>query len=170
MELSAFIRDVPDFPEPGIVFKDITPMLANNDARRAAVDELLSAADGQAVTMVAGIESRGFILGVPVAERLGVGFIPIRKAGKLPAETHRVEYSLEYGTDALELHVDACDPNDRVLIIDDVLATGGTLAAAVECVEATGATVVGASVLIELTFLAGRTRNATPIHSVFEVA
>jgi adenine phosphoribosyltransferase len=154
------IADVPDFPEPGVMFKDITPMLADHGALRAVVDALAAAGRDEAgrpvVDKVLGMESRGFILGAPVALELGVGFVPVRKAGKLPRETHAVSYELEYGRATLELHRDAVRPGERVLLVDDVLATGGTARATVELVERCGAEVHGFAVLMELAFLPGR--------------
>jgi adenine phosphoribosyltransferase len=152
----AKIRDVPDYPEPGILFKDITPLLADGAAFAAVVRAL--AAGHEDVTKVAGIEARGFILAAPVACVLGAGFVPVRKQDKLPAQTYAQSYELEYGTATLEVHTDAFAAHDRVLIIDDVLATGGTAAATAELVRRTGATVAGIVVLLELEFLAGRTK------------
>jgi adenine phosphoribosyltransferase len=150
------IRDIPDYPQPGIVFKDITPLLADGPAFAAVVDAL---ADGNAgVTKVAGIEARGFILAAPVAYVLGAGFVPVRKQGKLPAETYAESYELEYGVATIEVHSDGFGPGDRVLIVDDVLATGGTAAATAELVRRTGATVTSIVVLLELGFLAGRAK------------
>jgi adenine phosphoribosyltransferase len=148
------IRDVPDYPQPGIVFKDITPLLADGTAFAAVVRALADGHEG--VTKVAGIEARGFILAAPVAYVLGAGFVPIRKEGKLPSETHAESYELEYGEATLEVHIDAFGPGDRVLIVDDVLATGGTAAATAELVRRTGAAVAGIVVLLEIGFLAGR--------------
>lgn len=161
------IRDVPDFPKPGVVFKDITPVLANREAFSALVAEMCDPYRPGTVSSVAGIEARGFILATPVAERLGAGFVPIRKPGKLPAAVIRESYELEYGTDALEMHRDALEPGDNVLIVDDVLATGGTAAAAIRLVERVGARVVGVAVFIELGFLNGRASlNGTPLHAL----
>lgn len=157
-DLRAYIRDIPDFPQPGIMFKDISPVLADADALDAAVDALAAPFVGNGVTKVAGIEARGFIFGVPVARRLDVGFVPIRKPGKLPYHVEREEYALEYGTDVLEIHRDAVSAGDRVVIIDDVLATGGTAAAAIRLVQRLGADVLGVAVLVELGFLGGRTK------------
>jgi adenine phosphoribosyltransferase len=158
--LERLIRDVPDFPKPGIVFKDISPLLADHDGLTAVVHALAAAAadaEGEPlVDKVVGIEARGFILGAPVALALGAGFVPVRKAGKLPGPTHRVSYALEYGEAVLEVHADAIAPGERVLIVDDVLATGGTVAAARSLVESCGGEVVGAAVLMELSFLPGR--------------
>ncbi|MGH9139318.1 MAG: adenine phosphoribosyltransferase [Acidimicrobiales bacterium] len=159
-KLEALVRDVPDFPEPGIVFKDITPLLANGPAFRSAIEALLDDLDGDRIDAVVGIEARGFILAAPIAHQLGVGLVPVRKPKKLPWRTVRQEYALEYGTDALEAHADALAPGQRVLIVDDVLATGGTAAATCELVEQLGGAVVGVSVLIELAFLGGRSRLA----------
>jgi adenine phosphoribosyltransferase len=150
------IRDVPDYPKPGISFKDITPLLADGPAFRAVVEELASGHGP--VDKVAGIEARGFILAAPVAMCLGSGFVPVRKAGKLPAQTYTQDYELEYGTATIEVHTDAFDPGDRVLIIDDVLATGGTARATAELVRRAGADVVGVAVLLELAFLGGRSK------------
>ena len=158
MELSTWIRDVDDFPEPGVVFKDITPLLADPGAFAAAADAMADPFGEHAIDVVVGIEARGFIFGPPVAQRLGVGFVPVRKPGKLPADTASVSYSLEYGSDTLEIHIDGLEAGDRVLLVDDVLATGGTLDATASLVRGLGATVVGASVLIELAFLDGRGR------------
>ncbi|MGC6488651.1 MAG: adenine phosphoribosyltransferase [Planctomycetota bacterium] len=155
MDLAAYLRDVPDFPKPGILFKDITPMLAAPEAMTAATEQLAGLEFG-AIDKVAGIESRGFLFGVPLAMKLGIGFVPIRKPGKLPWKTHRVEYELEYGTDAVEIHQDAVQPGERVLIVDDLLATGGTMAAAADLVEACGAEVAGCAFVVELAFLQAR--------------
>jgi len=164
--LEGLIRDVPDFPEPGIVFKDITPLLADADARRTAIDALADPYRDAGVDAVFGIESRGFIFGVGVADSLGCSFVPVRKPGKLPRATVSAAYELEYGTDALHAHVDAVAPGARVLIIDDVLATGGTAAAAIELCSALGADVVGLAVLIELTALNGRAKLNAPVTSI----
>jgi adenine phosphoribosyltransferase len=152
------IRDVPDFPKPGIVFKDITPLLGDAAAFAATADLLAEAYRGRGVTAVVGMESRGFIFGVPVAERLGVGFVPVRKPGKLPAETLSEEYALEYGTDKLEMHRDAVGAGDKVLIVDDLLATGGTAAATAKMIGRTGADICGVAFVIELGFLGGRAK------------
>ena len=149
------IRDVNDFPEPGVLFKDITPVLADREAFTRLIDDLSEPFAGR-VDKVAGIEARGFILATPVAEELQTGFVPIRKPGKLPWSVVREDYELEYGRDALEIHEDAVDPGDRVLLVDDVLATGGTAAAAVRLLRRIGAEVVALAVFIELGFLMGR--------------
>lgn len=158
--LTRLVRDVPDFPEPGIVFKDITPLLADPAGFAAVVEALAEAGrgpDGQVVVdKVVGMEARGFILAAPVALALGVGFVPVRKAGKLPHDTHDVAYELEYGDAVLELHQDAVAPGERVLLVDDVLATGGTARATAELVRRCGADVAGFAVLMELAFLSGR--------------
>jgi len=159
-DIHARIRDVPDFPKPGIVFKDITPLLLDAAAFRRAVELMAAPFRDAKVTRVVSIESRGFLLGAPIALTLDAGLVPIRKPGKLPSQRGRVEYALEYGTDALEMHTDAVGPTDRVLIVDDVLATGGTAEAAGKLVRARGAEVVGLTFLIELDFLKGRGRLA----------
>lgn len=154
--LAARIRDVPDFPTQGVVFKDITPLLADHATFAAAVDALAAPHVDAGIDVVAGIEARGFVLGAPVALRLGAGFAPVRKQGKLPGDTIEQSYDLEYGSATLEVAADAFAPGARVLIIDDVLATGGTAAATVSLVRRCGAEVVGLSVLMELGFLEGR--------------
>ncbi|MFC7331260.1 adenine phosphoribosyltransferase [Marinactinospora rubrisoli] len=154
--IEAHVRDIPDHPQPGVVFKDITPLLAAPEAFSAVVDGLAAACDPDTVDVVVGLEARGFILGAPVALRLGAGFVPIRKAGKLPAATLGESYALEYGSATVEMHADAIAPGSRVLVVDDVLATGGTGQAAVRLVQRAGGTVVGFSVLMELAFLRGR--------------
>jgi adenine phosphoribosyltransferase len=154
--LKAAIRDVPDFPTPGIVFKDITPLLANADLFHRSTAALAAPFEGAGVTHVVAVEARGFIFGAPVAQHLNAGFVPVRKAGKLPWHTERVEYQLEYGSGTLEIHRDNSDRPMRVLVVDDVLATGGTAAATCALVERLGAVVVGCSFLIELRFLKGR--------------
>ena len=156
--MRGLIREIPDFPEPGVSFKDVTPLLADRAAFATAVELLARAAGGDGCDVVAGIEARGFILAAPVAHQLGVGFVPIRKAGKLPWTTTAREYALEYGTATLEIHADAVATGDRVLVVDDVLATGGTAEAACELLEQAGAIVAGVAVLIELAFLGGRAR------------
>jgi adenine phosphoribosyltransferase len=154
------VRDVPDFPKPGIVFKDITPLLADARLFAEVVDALAAPFRHEGVTHVAGIESRGFILAAPVAQRLDAGFIPIRKQGKLPWRTAARSYGLEYGTDRLEVHLDACGSDARVLIVDDVLATGGTAAASAELIEEVGGRVVGFAFLLRIVALRGGERLA----------
>jgi adenine phosphoribosyltransferase len=155
-DLAQFIRDVPDFPNPGILYKDITPLLANPDAFRSAIDAMAEAFQGRGIEVVAAPEARGFILGAPLALALKVGFIPIRKPGKLPYRTIMLEYDLEYGRDALHMHGDAIVPGRRVLLVDDVLATGGTIRACRDLIERAGGEVVALAFLLELGFLAGR--------------
>lgn len=154
------IRDVQDYPKPGVVFKDITPLLADPVAFNALVDVLAGLAARHAATKVVGLEARGFILAAPAAARAHLGFVPVRKAGKLPGRTIQQGYDLEYGTAEIELHADALTPRDRVLVIDDVLATGGTAEASLGLVRRTGAAVAGVAVLLELGFLGGRQRLA----------
>lgn len=164
---ASLVRDIPDFPKSGILFKDITPVLGNPEAFREVIHVLAEQAAFFKPDLIAGIESRGFLLGAPVALALGVGFVPIRKAGKLPSQTEREEYALEYGTAIVEIHWDAIHPGQRVLILDDLLATGGTAAAAVRLVEKLGGQVIGLSFLIELGFLPGRDAlNGYEIHSL----
>ncbi|MBK9798076.1 MAG: adenine phosphoribosyltransferase [Holophagaceae bacterium] len=165
--LSSFVRDVPDFPKAGILFRDITPLLANAEAFAIAVEAMVEPVLTLQSTHVLGLESRGFIFGSALAQRLGVGFVPARKPGKLPMATHRQSYGLEYGSDALEIHTDAFGPGDRVLIVDDVMATGGTAAAAQRLVRTTGAQPVALTVFIELTSLPGREKvEGLPVFSV----
>ena len=165
------LRTVPDFPEPGVQFKDISPILADPALLRTAVRALAAPYADMGVTKVVGVESRGFLFGTPMADWLGAGFVLARKPGKLPAATIREEYALEYGTDAVEIHIDALTPDDRVLIHDDVIATGGTAAATARLIERVGATVVGFAFLIELEFLNGRTQlpDTLPVHVVLDV-
>jgi adenine phosphoribosyltransferase len=163
------IRSVPDFPKPGILFYDITTLLRNPTGFASTVDALSEPFVGTGLDLVVGIESRGFILGASVAERLGVGFVPVRKPGKLPAKAIRESYALEYGTDSLEIHADAIEKGQRVLVVDDVLATGGTAAAAVQLVRTLGGDLRGLSFLIELSFLGGRAKlPQETIHSVLQ--
>lgn len=165
--LRAMVRDVPDFPQPGILFRDITPLLDHGPALRAAVDQLASVYPD--IDKVVGIESRGFILGAPVAYALGVGMVPVRKLGRLPRATERADYALEYGVNSIEIHTDALRPGERVLIVDDVLATGGTAAATAELVDRVGGVVAGIAVVIELTDLGGRDRLAQyPVTSLLQ--
>jgi len=158
LELRRFIRDVPDFPKPGILFRDVTPLLGDRDALRGAVRGLAEPFRADGVAQVLGIESRGFVLGAPVAIELGAGLVLVRKQGKLPWQTRRVTYDLEYGTDTVEMHSDAVKPGQKVLIVDDLIATGGTAAAAVRLAREAGASVVGCSFLVELAGLGGRAR------------
>lgn len=157
-QLRALIRDVPDFPTPGILFRDLTPLLADAPAFQEVVRQLAAPVRGLGIDLVAGIESRGFLFGAPLALELGAGFAPIRKIGKLPARTITREYSLEYGSNQLEIHVDAISPGQRVLLVDDLLATGGTARAAVEMVRELGGDLVGISFVVELTDLGGRSQ------------
>ena len=169
MDLTRFIRDVPDFPKPGIVFKDITPLLRSPEALDYTAQALAEPFRDAGVTTVAAIESRGFIFGAGVARVLNAGFVPIRKPGKLPWKTRRSEYTLEYGTGALEIHDDALTSDDRVVVIDDVLATGGTAACAASLIRGLGATIVGAGMVIELEFLKGREKlNGTTVYSLLK--
>jgi len=169
MDLGKLIRDVPDFPKPGIVFKDITTLTKDPEGLRAAVDALVERYADSGATKIVGIEARGFIFGAALAYRLGVGFVPARKPGKLPAETVRAEYELEYGTDAIEMHRDAIGTGEKVLIVDDLLATGGTAGAAAELVEELGGEIVEIAFVIELTFLRGRDQLAGyPVFSLVE--
>ncbi|MEI6497158.1 MAG: adenine phosphoribosyltransferase [Actinomycetota bacterium] len=156
--LSSLVRDIPDYPNPGVTFRDITPLLGDGDGFARAISELGSRFDGQPVDRVLGMEARGFIVAAPVAYRIGAGFVPVRKAGKLPWAVVREEYSLEYGADKLEMHRDAIHPGERVLVIDDVLATGGTAAATCRLVEELGGVVIGLGFLLEIDGLGGRAR------------
>jgi len=172
--LERLVVDVPDFPEPGVVFKDITPLLADHEGFSAVITALAAAgrdAQGSVVVdKVVGMEARGFILAAPVALALGTGFVPVRKAGKLPRETHAVSYALEYGEATLEVHRDAISPGERVLLVDDVLATGGTVAATRRLVESCGGEAVGVAVLMELSFLPGRaTIGDLPLHTLLTI-
>ncbi len=157
-DLASKIRDVPDFPKPGILFKDITTLLKEGPAFKAAIDGLLSQVKGKHVDVVVGMESRGLIFGAPMAYALGVGFVPVRKLGKLPSEVVSVEYDLEYGSATLEMHKDAITPGQKVLIVDDLLATGGTVAGTIELVKQLQGEIVALAFLIELKFLKGRDR------------
>ncbi|WP_330456716.1 adenine phosphoribosyltransferase [Streptomyces sp. NBC_00820] len=168
------IRDVADYPEPGVMFKDITPLLADPAAFTALTDTLAEIATSTGSTKVVGLEARGFILGAPVAVRAGLGFIPVRKAGKLPGATLRQAYDLEYGSAEIEVHAEDLVAGDRVLIVDDVLATGGTAEAAIQLIQRAGAEVSGLAVLMELGFLGGRTRlesalNGAPLEALLQV-
>lgn len=165
-DLRALIRDVPGFPEPGIVFKDVTPLLEDADAFARVIDTIVEPFAAEGVTHVAGIESRGFIFAAPVATALRAGLVLVRKEGKLPRPTVSEPYALEYGTGTLEVHEDAVGAGDRVLVIDDVLATGGTMGAAIRLIQHLGADVVGAQVLIELAFLEGRDHVDIPVRTL----
>jgi adenine phosphoribosyltransferase len=165
--LRAAVRDVVDFPKPGIVFKDITPILANGDLFRRAITLMCETTGGVKIDKVVGIDARGFIFASAVADRLGVGFVPVRKKGKLPWKTRQTAYSLEYGEAIVELHEDAVKPGETVLLVDDLLATGGTAAAAVKLLDELGANLIGISFLIELSYLAGRSKlTPHPVHSI----
>jgi adenine phosphoribosyltransferase len=169
--LEKFIRDVPDFPKKGIVFKDITPLLADAKALEQAVRQLCAPFEGRAVDVVTGIESRGFIFGSLVAQRLGAGFVPMRKKGKLPFKCVSQNYVLEYGVDTIEMHCDAVKPGAKVLMVDDLLATGGTMAAACKLVASCGGAIVGTAFVVELCFLEGRKKLAPySVHSLIKVS
>ncbi|MEO3828117.1 adenine phosphoribosyltransferase [Actinomadura sp. B10D3] len=164
------IRDIPDYPKQGVVFKDITPLLADHVAFAGVVDAVVNHHGRGTIDKIVGIEARGFILAAPVAYHFGAGFVPVRKKGKLPAATDGETYDLEYGTETIEMHLDALDPGDRVLIVDDVLATGGTARAAADLVRRGGGDVVGLSVLLELSFLHGRDKLGNlDVHSLVTV-
>lgn len=156
MDLKQHIRDIPDFPKPGILFRDITTLLKNPEAMRETIARMSKICEGQGITKICGIESRGFIFGSTLADHLGVGFVPIRKAGKLPFKTISQEYSLEYGTDRIEVHVDAIEKGERIVIVDDLIATGGTAKAGAQLMQKLGADVFGFIFVIELAFLNGR--------------
>lgn len=165
--LKQHVRDIPDFPQPGILFKDITPILKSPVAFRAAVQGLCDLHQGGGIDLICGIESRGFLFGATMGYELGIGFVPVRKPGKLPASIIREAYALEYGTNVLEMHTDAVQAGQRVLIIDDLLATGGTAMAAGNLVRALGGMVVGYTFVIELSFLSGRARlNDAPVNAL----
>ncbi len=153
VDLESFIIDIPDYPEPGVIFKDITPLIASPQGLAASIDEIADHFMGKGITAVVGSEARGFLVGAPIAYRLGVGFVPARKPGKLPRDVYSQEYALEYGTDVLEMHKDALGPDDRVLIVDDLVATGGTCVATAQLVEQTGAEVAGFAFILELAYL-----------------
>lgn len=168
IDLRALMRDVPDYPKPGIVFKDITPVLADAAGFAKAVEELALPFVGRGIDAVIGIESRGFMFAAPIALRLAAGFVPVRKPGKLPRACDRVEYALEYGSDALEMHRDALKPGARVLVVDDVIATGGTAAAAVALARGQRAEVVAATFFLELGFLGGAARLDVPTSALLK--
>jgi len=170
MNLESLIRDVPDFPKKGIIFKDITPLVGSPEGFREAINLLKKRYEGRGIERVIAIEARGFIFGAALAYALGVGFVPVRKPGKLPAATIREEYALEYGTDAIEIHSDAVRAGQKVLILDDVLATGGTLAATCNLVRKLGAEIVEVATLIELAFLNGRAKlGNVPYYTLLRV-
>jgi len=158
MDIKDLVRTIPNYPKPGIMFRDITTLLEHPTGFRRTVDELVQPFAGSSITRIAGIEARGFILGGAVAHQLSIGFVAIRKKGKLPWQTISVEYELEYGTDEVEIHIDSVEPGDKILIIDDLIATGGTAAAAVQLVRDAGGEVVGASFIVDLPDLGGRAR------------
>lgn len=167
--IRSLIREIPDYPKPGVLFYDITPVLGDGPAFRELLEKMVDPHRDDGITKVAGIEARGFALAAPIARMLGAGFIPIRKPGKLPWNTKSRQYDLEYGSDELEVHVDATSGDDRILIVDDVIATGGTAAAAAGLLDELGGHVVGLSVFIELTFLKGRDRlGDLPFHALLE--
>lgn len=153
--VKATIVEIPDYPSPGVIFKDVTPLFADANAFKFVIDAISNYFKGDDITAVVGIEARGFILGGALAQKMSVGFVPVRKVGKLPRETYRSDYQLEYGSDSIEIHTDSLSSNDHVLIVDDVLATGGTVGATIDVIEQTGATVSGFSVLLNLAFLGG---------------
>ncbi len=168
--LREYVRDIVDYPDPGVTFRDITPLIGDGSAFRAAIDGLVAATEGQPVDRVVGVESRGFIFAAPVADRLGAAFVPVRKAGKLPWAVVREEYDLEYGSDKLEIHRDAIHPGERILIVDDVLATGGTAAATAKLVETLGGVIAGLSFVIELAHLNGRSKlGERPITTLMSI-
>jgi adenine phosphoribosyltransferase len=162
IDLREYIRNIPDFPKPGIMFKDITPLLASPPAFRSSIDQLADHFQGRGIDAIAAAEARGFIFGAPLAMKMNAGFVPIRKPGKLPYATIAQEYQLEYGSDRLEVHSDALSKGHRVLLLDDVLATGGTMKACIDLVESTGAELVACAFVIELSFLEGRARLTPP--------
>lgn len=169
--VAALIAEIPDYPLPGVSFKDVTPISGNPDAVRWVNAEIAARFASSGITQIVGVEARGFILGAALAVHMHLGFVPIRKSGKLPRATFRAEYELEYGADSIEIHQDALSKNDRVLIVDDVLATGGTACAAIDLIEECGAQVLGIAVLLDLTFLGGSAKvaNRDPRIDVFAV-
>lgn len=171
--LKSLIRDIPDFPKQGVIFKDFTPLLSDPRGLALAVELMASPFRGKGIEVVVGAESRGFIFGTAIAQSLSAGFVPLRKPGKLPSQVHSMAYDLEYGSDTLEIHQDAVNPSQRVLIVDDLLATGGTMNAAIQLVRKMNADLAGVAVLIELAFLNGRKKISsaltdTPLHAVLE--
>lgn len=171
MNIESLVRDVPDFPTPGVSFKDITPLLNNPAGLAMAIEQMANPYRGKGIELVCGAESRGFIFGTAVAQALSAGFVPIRKPNKLPGETHAIDYGLEYGSDTLEIHVDAIRPAQRVLVVDDLLATGGTLKACCDLIERLGGHIAGVSVLIELVELKGRNqiKPYDNVHAVIRI-
>ena len=165
-EAKSAIVEIPDYPEPGVIFKDVTPVFANPEAFQYVISQMAQEFSHDNISAIVGIEARGFILGGALANEMGIGFVPVRKLGKLPRETYSAEYVLEYGNDAIEIHIDSLAASDRVLIVDDVLATGGTVNATINVIEQTGATVVGFTVLLNLDFLGGADRIAQSHPSV----
>jgi len=171
MDLKTLIRTIPDHPKPGILFRDITPLIEDAAGFKQTIDDLVAPLADLRITRVAGIDARGFILGGAVAYQLSVGFIAIRKKGKLPWSTHTVEYELEYGTDAMEIHTDSVNPGDRIFLIDDLIATGGSAGAAIELIRRSGGTVVGASFVVDLPDLGGRKKLEAldvPVHALMQ--
>ncbi|CAH0119091.1 Adenine phosphoribosyltransferase [Paenibacillus sp. CECT 9249] len=167
MDFKSYIRVIPDYPQPGIRFKDITTLLKNGEAYRAAIEALKEMVADKQIDLIAGPEARGFVIGAPLANSLGVGFVPIRKSGKLPGETIEAGYNLEYGKDTLAMHKDAIEPGQKVLIADDLLATGGTISTSIDLVRQLGGEVVGAAFLIELSYLSGREKlGGIDIHTL----
>jgi len=169
LSIDPYIRDVPDFPKEGIVFKDITPLLQSPEGLRLSIEGLAAAVDPDSYDLVVGIESRGFIFGTALAHHLGKGFVPIRKPGKLPFQTASESYELEYGTDQVEIHVDAFETGPRALVVDDLLATGGTAEAALKLVRRVGGEPIACAFVIELSFLPGRERLDVPVHALMKV-
>lgn len=169
LDLASFIRDIPDFPQPGITFKDISPLLASPEAFREAIDRMVKLYSHLEFDFVVGIESRGFLVGAPLAYQLNKGFVPIRKPGKLPARVERIDYTLEYGSGSLEIHADAIVEGHKVLVVDDLLATGGTVSATRTLIERLGGQVVGAGFFVELGFLHGRDRlKGLDVHALLQ--
>ena len=167
--IERYIRDVPDFPKPGILFKDITPLLSSAEGLKTAIDSLAAFTDPSSYDLVCGVESRGFIFGTALARHVDKGFVPVRKPGKLPWKTAAESYELEYGSDTLEIHTDACESGNRVLMVDDLLATGGTMEAANKLVRKVGGEPVACVFVLELSFLSGRERLDVPTHALLSV-
>lgn len=169
MDYRTYIRDIPDFPKPGILFRDITPLLGNGPVYQSAIETLANRARAWNADVIVGPEARGYVVGAPLAIALGLGFVPVRKKGKLPSETVAVTYDLEYGTDILEIHADAVQPGQRVVVADDLLATGGTMSATIELVQKLGGQVVGSAFFIELLPLLGRQHlSGVPVHTLVQ--